>query len=191
MSLLLLFSNDKWTALSGLEITVRCGLIRADWHIESQQGQPLVQIDVALVGSSITSAAGTLVADLDRVQALSGLVSTSAAGTLVAVFLVEQSGAESVGAAGILVPSSDVPLLGLESVSVSGLVTVESSSDLTLALTGEEMTAVAGLIGTDGGTSAGESQDDIWLMRRRKRIFWDGTSKKPKQKRDKYKNIEV
>lgn len=94
MSLLLLFVNSSaTTALSGQQMDARCGIIRADWHIESQQGNiPLVLKDVPLVGAEITSAAGDL--DNETITALLGAFIT--------------------GETGIVTPESGSPDISLE-----------------------------------------------------------------------------
>lgn len=200
-------------ALTGQQIQGYTGLVKPDWHIESQQGTAVANIDVALVGQAITSAAGivtpessspdvtvpltgsastsalgTLVPSSD-VRAV-GSAATSAAGSVVPSLDVAASGLSATLAAGILLPASDVPLIGAVSTSAAGIVTPSISSDLTLALTGQEIVGATGTLGTDGGTPV-DTGDDLWLMRRRKAIFWKNTSTVPKKKRDKYKKLEI
>jgi hypothetical protein len=164
VSLLLLFSNDKWTALTGEACTSAHGRIRADWHIEGQQGDLASQVasTIALAGLSSVAATGTMAPE--GLPGLTGVSSTTAPGDVGVARTGALLGAAANSAAGDLDNESASALLGALVALESGTLSA-GSGDLSAALSGEACSGSTGTL-----TASGGSTDDLIELQRQRRF---------------------
>ena len=158
-------TTGQSVAITGQSSDVRCGTIRADWHITGQQGDLSSQVTnaIALVGLASSMATGTLTQDGSA--GVTGLFSTAQAGDMGGANTSTIVGAASDCAAGDLDNASDSALLGALIASESGTVST-NSGDLSLALTGQASSGSTGTLTTSGGDFA----DDLLELQRQRRF---------------------
>jgi hypothetical protein len=131
-----------------------------------------------LTGSAVTASAGTLTANVGTGDeaALTGSASTSSAGTLVSALTQPLTGASATVSAGTLVSAVAQPLTGSAVTASAGTLTAAVDQNVTVALTGETVSVIAGDVSTLGGVAVSNkgAGKPTRLRKRRQVVQIDG-----------------